>query len=383
MHGAGGSTHLELLKEIGGTTIRTWGIEQLDQQVDGKTLLQRCNDLGLTIMAGIWIGHERHGFNYRDPAQVKQQRDAVRAAVRKYKDDPAILIWGLGNEMEGPESDGRNPTVWKELQMLAEIIKAEDPNHPVCTVIAGAGASKVLSLKENYTALDILGVNAYGGAGGVGKALNDVGYTKPFILAEFGPLGHWEVAKTSWGAPVEPSSKTKAGNYYSSHSTVMEDGGGRCLGTFCFVWGHKQEATATWYGMFLPTGEKMPTVDAMAYAWTGEWPANRSPRIQSIKTDFAEGRVAAGSLHTVSAEVDDKDGDTLSFDWQVVAESTDRKSGGDAEAAPPTFPECIVQTKDHFAQIRIPSKPGAYRLFLYLRDGKGGGSADNIPFLVR
>lgn len=383
VRGAGGSRSLELVKELGGTTIRTWSIAQLEATIDGRTVLDRCADLGLTVMAGIWVQHERHGFDYSDPVQVEQQRETVRAAVRKYRDHPALLIWGLGNEMEGPESDGRDPRIWQELEVLAKIVKEEDPNHPVCTVIAGAAAGKVTSLMQHYTSLDILGVNAYGGAGQVGHALNDVGYDKPFILAEFGPLGHWEVEKTSWGAPIEPTSRAKAANYLASHNTVMADGAGRCLGTFCFVWGQKQETTATWYGMFLPTGEKTPAVDVMAWAWTGAWPRNRSPQIERIEADFAVGRVAAESLHTVRAQAEDADGDPLVYEWQVVAESMDRKSGGDAEAVPPSFPECIVEADGARARIRMPARPGAYRLFLYVRDGQGGGSADNVPFLVQ
>ena len=33
LRGVGGDTQLDLLKELGGTTIRTWGIEKLDEQI--------------------------------------------------------------------------------------------------------------------------------------------------------------------------------------------------------------------------------------------------------------------------------------------------------------------------------------------------------------
>ncbi|MCC5024095.1 MAG: hypothetical protein J6386_15485 [Candidatus Synoicihabitans palmerolidicus] len=36
--------------------------------------------------------------------------------VRRYRDHPAVLMWGLGNEMEG---DGTDPRVWRELETLA------------------------------------------------------------------------------------------------------------------------------------------------------------------------------------------------------------------------------------------------------------------------
>jgi hypothetical protein len=299
IRGAGGCQHLALLASLGGNSIRTWGIDQLDTKVDGKPILDRLQDLGLTITLGIWIGHEAQGFNYSDPAQVQAQRDYVRAVVRQYKDSPALLIWGLGNEMEGPASDG-NPRLWKELNVLAAIVKQEDPNHPVMSVIAGAAPAKVRGILSYYPNLDILGVNAYSGAPGVGDALKALHWNKPFILTEFGPRGAWEAPATPWHAPIEPSSRDKAAAYYTTETGVIRDGKDICLGSYAFLWGQKQETTSTWYGMFLETGEKLPAVDAIARAWSGKWPPTRSPLIVSLNTPLREATVAPGQTVTAS-----------------------------------------------------------------------------------
>ena len=381
--GAGGTQHLQMLKDLGGNSIRTWGIEQLDQPADGKPLTERAQELGLTITAGIWVEHERHGFDYSNPAEVQAQRDKVRAAVRKYKDTPALLIWGLGNEMEGPASTGADVRIWKELNVLAGIVKEEDPNHPVMTVIAGAQDAKIKGILANYPNIDILGVNAYSGASGVGKTLTDLNWKKPFILTEFGPSGAWEVPATKWHAPIEPSSREKAATYYATESNVVQDSKNICLGTYVFLWGHKQEVTSTWYGMFLSTGEKLPTVDAIVRAWTGKWPANRSPRISSFDTSLRESTVQAGSTVPAAVSAVDPEGDPLTYEWAVTAESTDRKVGGDAESAPPSFAECTAGQQGASINVKVPTKPGAYRLFITVRDGKGGASEDNVPFLVQ
>lgn len=380
--GAGGTNNLKELVKYGGNSIRTWGAEQLDEKVDGKTLLDRAQELGLAVTAGLWVKHERHGFNYSDPAQVQKQRDDIRAAVRKHKDHPALLMWGLGNEMEGPISDGSDSRIWKELEVLAKIIKEEDPNHPVMSVIASAIPAKVQGVMDHYPSIDVLGVNAYGGASGVGKALQQLGWKKPFVLTEFGPLGHWEVPKTKWGAPIEPSSRDKAGSYYATQTSVVADGKGTCLGTYVFLWGQKQEVTSTWYGMFLKSGEKLPTVDAMVRAWSGNWPENRSPKVR-LETPLREASVAPRQEIKASATAEDAEGDPLKYEWIVFEESTDRKVGGDDEAEPPKVDGCIVSQKDGEVTLRTPSKPGAYRLFLIVRDGKGGASADNVPFEVK
>ena len=186
------------------------------EKVDGKPLLDRCAELDLAVAAGIWLQHERHGFDYTDEARVNAQRDMVRATVKQYRDHPALLVWVLGNEMEGDPTNPRASLIWKEINELAAIVKAEDPAHPVMTVIAGSDAAKVKAIIEHYPNLDILGVNAYAGAGGAGAAVKAAGWNKPFVLTEFGPTGHWEVPKSPWGASIEPTAREKAASYYAT-----------------------------------------------------------------------------------------------------------------------------------------------------------------------
>lgn len=383
VRGAGGQNHLDVLVESGGNAIRTWGIESLTEKVDGETLVERARKHDLVIAAGLWVGHERHGFDYSNDTQIKEQREAIRAAVAKWKGEPTIGFWGLGNEMEGPMSDGRDVRIWKELEELAKIIKKEDPTRLIMTVIAGAGAEKVKGMKDHCPSIDIIGVNAYASASGAGKAVKQAGWDKPFILSEFGPMGHWEVGKTEWGAPIEPSSREKAAKYYSAHQLVVEESEGLCVGSFAFVWGQKQETTSTWYGMFLKSGEKLPPVDAMAKAWTGEWPENRCPRVESFTSTAAQHSVSPGETVEVTLEARDPEGGELEFSWAIAGESTDRKHGGDAEAAPPEMPVKVEPSGANAWRFKAPGKPGEYRLFLVVRDGQQAASAENFPFRVR
>lgn len=383
IRGAGGTGHLSELIAHGGNSIRTWGIESLAEPIDGKPLIDRCEELGISVAAGIWLEHERHGFDYSDQVQVDEQREEVRQAVRKYKDHPAILVWGLGNEMEGPSSDGDATHVWKELNTLADIIHQEDPAHPVMTVIAGASPSKVKGIIDHYPNIDILGVNAYAPASSVASEIKRAGWKKPFALTEFGPSGHWEVAKTPWDASIEPSSRQKAASYYVTSTLLKEDAADICVGSYCFLWGQKQETTSTWYGMFLPSGEKLPPVDAMCRVWTGKWPENRCPRVAKLESDLIESVVKPKQIVKAKATARDPDDDPLSWTWSVVAESTDIGVGGDRESVPPSIPNCIVSEKDGSAVIRTPSEPGNYRLFLIVKDGQGAASAENFCFQVK
>ena len=74
------------------------------------------------VVAGLWVEHERHGFDYSDRSQIKDQRQKIRNAVKKYKDHPALLLWGLGNEMEDPTFNGENKIVLREVNELAKIV---------------------------------------------------------------------------------------------------------------------------------------------------------------------------------------------------------------------------------------------------------------------
>ena len=210
-----GGGNLELLARSGGNSIRTWGIEQLEAQVDGKPLIDRAHELGLSVLVGFWVQHPRHGFDYGDPASLERQRTKLRAAVRKYRDHPAVLGWGLGNEMEAFQSGEIDVRIWQELNHLAGIIKRMDPYHPVVTVVAEVDAAKIVGIKEHYPKLDVLGVNSYSGAPSVGKRLLESGWDGPYMLTEFGVSGTWEVTNTSWGAPIDADPSTKALQTYT------------------------------------------------------------------------------------------------------------------------------------------------------------------------
>ena len=389
IQGAGGVLTpgmLETFAAVGGNFTRTWGINSLEQKVTGGArYIDKSHELGVNVMAGLWIAHERHGFNYSNQEQIQKQRDEVRAAVRKWKSHQGIAVWGLGNEMEGPQANAGNPQVWKELEILAKIIKEEDPNRPVMTVIAGAKAGKIKSLIKYCPSIDSLGVNSYGAATGVGEVLVQLGWKKPFAITEFGVKGFWEASKTPWGAPIEPTSTEKARSYYATHKLVTQinDGKKLCLGTFAFLWGWKQEKTSTWFGMYLKSKEKLGQVDGLVKAWTGKWPKSRAPKIESIEASFFGKVVPRNKKLIASVKAVDPEADSLKYDWVIVEESRAHSVGGDTEYEPPAFPALTLINNDPECVVMTPSKTGQYRLFLTIRDGQGNAATANIPFLVK
>ena len=372
--GAGGHENLERLVEAGGNSIRTWDGEGIDE------LLDRAHELGLSVTVGIWLEHERHGYDYNEPEVREAQLAKVERIVRAYRDHPAVLIWGVGNEVEIGGDMGK---AFRAVEEAASLIKSLDANHPTMGVIAEIGSNKAKRLLESCPSIDILGINSYAGLPSIPARLRAQGVEHPYIITEFGPRGHWEGPVTSWGAPVEPSSVEKVEMYERHYREgIASEIPGMCLGSYVFLWGQKQETTSTWFGMFLETGQALPTVDVMQRLWTGERPRNSAPLVGAIETSVKPESVSPRERLELSAQIHDPDGDAVRVEWRVVQETSDRKMGGDAERAPEEAAVSLISVGASSAVIEAPAQPGAYRVFVYAYDDAGGVGTANLPFRV-
>jgi hypothetical protein len=371
IQGAGGGGSLELLAQYGGNTIRTWGIGE-----DTADLLDEAHSYGLAVILGHWLGHERHGFDYDDEEMLKDQREQVRRDVLQFKDHPAVLMWTLGNEMEGFD-DGSNPKIWNHVQELASMVKELDPNHPIMTITAEIGGARVQAVHEITTHIDIHGVNTYGGLPSMIDRYKAAGGTKPIIITEFGPPGTWETGTTSFGAPIELTSTQKASVYREAYQQGCLDYPGLCLGGLAFTWGSKMEATATWFGMFLPSGEKLAAVDAMAQIWSGSPPNNLSPVIERFELQ-GPNQLVAGDLFDIQLNAYDPEGKELRVDWIVRGEATEYFTGGDAQQTPFELDGIIIESNNESATLKAPTE-GVYRIYAKIFDPDGAAAVANIP----
>jgi hypothetical protein len=375
IQGAGGDAPKDLLKQYGGNSFRTWGVDHAEQQ------LAEAERLGLTVTLGIWLGHERHGFNYNDPEQVQKQFEAARAAVLKYKDSPALLIWAVGNEMEG-YGKGDSAAIWSAVQNIAAMIHKLDPKQPTMTVIAEIGGSRIKSINAFCPDIDIVGINTYGGGPSVAQRYREGGGVKPYIITEFGPAGTWEVKKNAWDVPIEPTSTAKAHAYRATYEkSILAEKGKLCLGSYAFAWGNKQEATATWYGLFLDDGSRLEALDTLSELWSGRKPANRCPQIASLKV-LGDDQVDPGATVRVKLDVADPEKDPLKITWKLTKDLEQYQAGGDAQAAPPEYPEAIVKQGETQVELKMPTGGGGYWLYAIVHDNHGGAAVADVPLRV-
>ena len=370
--GAGGGGSMEQLAARGANSIRTWTTNGLAETLD------QAEKLGLTISAGIWLEHECSWFSYGNPEHCAKQIERVRKEVTAFRDHPALLAWGLGNEVEG---DGTNTAFWQQLDRLARLVKELDPAHPTFTAVAGMNLAKAAGMNAHAPNLDYVGINTYGGVFGLRKHLDKIGWKRPWMLTEWGPRGFWESPQSESGAPLEQTSSEKAEMIGKAYQKVISPDGG-CLGSYVFVWGWKFEATATWFGIITHEGETTAVADALQEVWGGGRPANRAPAIEPMD-GVPESAVAASHTFEAGAAAMDPDGDPLAWHWAVIPEQKNGHAAHKQMPMPKSVPDSIVEAAGGRASVKAPEKPGIYRLHVWVKDGKGHAATANKPFEVR
>jgi hypothetical protein len=379
INGVVGDEYLTKVKEYGGNSIRIgWHRDELDAAFK----------LGLTALVNLPADAERYGFDYNDTAAVRKQTEAIISIVKKDMDHPAVLMWAIGNELDFvPPLNPFNPRVWDAVNAVAKAIHAIDPDHPVMTVIGTSMMGKVADIVKRCPDLDLLGINTYGDIYSLPETLAKYGWNKPYVISEWGPDGYWEVRKTTWGAPYEQTGLEKYICYEKKYKEAISSRKEQCLGSYVFYWnGFKQETTHTWFCMFDSTGLESPLIGLMHYMWTGKKTLNSAPLVDSLNIGnwvrYQQIVTGRGEKQAVRVTVHDPDNDKLTFKWEIRPEAKYASYAGQGEVVPEPLPDLVKGQSDQINFIS-PSEPGAYRLFVYVYDGKGHFSTGNLPFYVR
>jgi len=380
--GVGGTNALSIAAENGANAFRTWGgnVESIKKNIE---LAQQNN---MYIMQG--IGMSKRHEDYLDQAYRDTLKSFVRTLAETFKDDKNILIWGIGNEiaLDGSNSEAE----WSLVNEMSEIIKSIDKRHLTSTVISH-NPQALDSLAKYCPSLDVVGINSYGGIENIASIVDESAYKGAYIITEWGPTGWWECDKTSWGAPIEQTSEQKRIVYESRYNAAI-NGPKKCLGSFCFLWGQKEERTPTWFCMFvennvdgLPlSGEKTPMVEAMQRVWTKQEPCETAPVVTGMtiegKPAIESPMVAKGKPFKAVVDVTDKEQTDLTYVWENLYEATVTATGGAWEPRPDRVGE-VIKTTTPEVNLTVKEK-GNYRLYCYILDGTGFCSTVNVPYQV-
>jgi hypothetical protein len=366
------------LASHGANSMRTWRTDSARPELD------KARENGLTVMMGLEVGRERQGFDYDDTARVRQQFEFLKGEVLKYKDHPALLAWGIGNELN---LWYKNKKVWDAVNDIAKMIHEVDGNHPTTTMLSGIGKDEIDYIKEHCPDLDFISIQMYGDVINIKKRISDAGWDGAYAVTEWGATGHWEVPRTQWNIPIEQTSSEKADVILERWEKAIYANKTHCLGSYVFFWAQKQERTPTWYGFFLETGEETEPTDVMQYVWTGKWPENRCPRMDSIfldgKTRYDNIHLKSGQDYVLNVYSHDYDNDSLTLEIQIMPDIPEYyRGGGDHEQRPLTINKNEYDKYESGQIIKAPAEKGPYRVFIYVRDGHNNAGTANVPFYV-
>lgn len=382
--GVGGTFRLEDASVNGANAFRTWGGNVESIKLD----VEKAKANNMYIMQG--IGMTKDSIRYFDESYRKECIDVARQLAEAFKNEDRIMAWGIGNEINLGNANIRQ--AWTLVEEMAKVIKSIDKRHLVSTVISHS-TEALDSVAKYCPSLDFVGINSYGDIANLGKAVEESKYKGAFIVTEWGPTGWWECATTEWNASIEQTSEEKRIVYEERYSNYIK-ANPRCLGSFVFLWGQKEERTPTWFSMFVENnvaglpldGEKTPMVEAMQRMWTGREPEQTAPVVAEHMTlnDLKAQdniRVNEGQNLTAHVNVTDREGNVMTYVWEVLEEATKLGFGGSYEPRPDRFGE-VVKTTEPTVTIKAPLS-GNYRLYVYILDNTGFVSTDNIPFQVK
>jgi hypothetical protein len=376
--GAGGYKYYDRLKAAGANSVRIWSAEGAREYMD------KAHELGLTVTLGLDLGHERLGFDYSDKKAVREQFERVKKDILAYKDHPALLMWGVGNEVE---QFADNFAMWDALNDIMKFIHEVDPKHPTTTMLAGVPVKHIRELVKRCPELDVLSINAFKWIAPVRKDITNAGWTGPYLIGEWGPSGYWESDMVPWGTFIEETSTEKAKVCAERYKVGILDNSDRCLGSYVFYWGWKQARTHTLLSLFSEDGQETGVIDVLHKAWSGEERANHAPSIVPIGIDDQSTHkgiyLKPSTQHMAYTDAKDPEEDVLYYHWEIYHESTEKKEGGDLEAKPQALSDLVLDGKTKTLSFKAPSKPGPYRLFVTVYDGKNHIASANAPFYVK
>jgi hypothetical protein len=376
--GGSGFEQMEKLASYGGNSIRTWNTE------DASTILDEAAANGLTVTLGLEVGKQWWGedFNYWNLKAVDEKIEELRMIVRKYKDHPALLMWGIGNEVH--LFGGNKYIVYYTINNIAKMIHEEDPNHPTMTAaLLDIKPSRFFSPKFFMDEVDIMGFNAFDQLPNMAdKIYGRTGWNKAYILSEWGPTGHWEITNTEWGAAKELNSSEKA-KLVEDYFNIIKTDSILYLGSYAFYWGHKYEITHTWFSLFSEEGYETEAVNVLKAGWSGKPVSNHAPVIEKLDIETTSYRdnfyLTADSVYQAAIYALDPDEDSLMYKWELRHEEANFY---DSRKFRNNLTDLLLTSEDNRIQFKAPKEIGGYRLFAFVYDGQNHVATHNIPFYV-
>ena len=373
--GGAGVDHIKELSESGGNTIMCWDTSKLENVFKEAAIYNQA------VIIGLDIPPVDGGF-YNNKKDVADLYNAFMAIVNRYKDNPCLLTWCLGNEVALPFSLTPGP-FYETYNRILDAIHNVDPNHPVCTSIVNVARARIIMLKWRIPALDFYCLNIYNSIRTIDHLLKIISWLwdGPYLVGEWAPIGSWEASMTAWQAPIEYSSTKKAELFSQFYTDFMPVKDPRFLGSVVYYWGNVQLTTRSWFSIFTKSGIPNEIKEALNDCWKDTTTEHLSPKIKSMLIDNLRGQnniiITSSSKHHAALEMQSsKFPDTLQYKWEIYREDWIYANGPPSEVG--LFADSTLSVTD----FKAPKNEGPYRVFVTVYNSKGYFATANIPIYV-
>lgn len=369
--GKNGEDYLELAKELGANSVRTWGTDQ-----GTKQYLDTADRYGLKAAAGIWLDYPggEGRFSYiRDVEYMAHKRNEIFSYVQEFKDHPALLMWIVGNEAIFFTRDKEEKiALCKFLEGVIREIHRIDPEHPVC--YASASKEDLSYLAAYVPSLDIVGMNEYGSIRIAHGGWDYLNFDKPYVLTEYGSYLPLDRPKDINAASIELSDVQKAMRYKDFIEQMLSFKGYN-VGGFAFHLGETTQESMTWWN--INQGNfKRASFWAIYEFYAGQKASCMPVKIENL-TLSKQSHISPGEMIDVDVETDGDGRGDLTFEYALSSakENILRYYVNEYE-------DVEVFGVGPAVRVKAPSKSGVYRLYCFIKDREGNVASQNKSISV-
>ncbi|MBS1565080.1 MAG: hypothetical protein JST39_11865 [Bacteroidetes bacterium] len=378
-----GCRYLRDIKEAGGNSVRIYNTDSAQQVLDS------AYKLGLSVTVGLAMGYAEKDMDYDDAAAVQRQQAKLLQQVLRFRNHPALLMWGIGNETNLFLGDGAaeflsHVRLCRAINAMAKAVHTADPEHPTVMMVSGGSTNRMNRIFCD--AVDLIAYNSFEPFGG---QLKKSYWQGPYLVSEFGQLGYWASPRTEWYNFSEQSSFEKRRFMRRQYAAFMSDSA-NCLGAYAFIWGQKQEYTSTWFSLYTDRGERTELVDELQALWTGRPIQSTSPSILSVHVDYKADSnniyLLAGQSYTATVTLTDTARGEPLLRSELRSDIVQYLDASYSYQQQQLVSDSVWKPAGPWKTARFrftaPARTGPFRLFLFLDKGGQVMSTANACFYV-